>query len=248
MNSPQEEIKKAKEILSSSRYLIAFTGAGISVESGIPPFRGPNGLWSRIDPIVFDLDFFLSHPEKTYELVKELYETFSSAQPNPAHYGLAKAEQAGLLKAIITQNIDSLHQRAGSKEVIEFHGNCRRAACLSCGRYQEFTPELLKDIPPLCSECGGLLKPDFVFFGEPIPQSALSRSLEEARTCDTMLIVGTTGLIQPAAQIPFIAKESGASIVEVNPEPSTYTHSITDVFIPLPASQAIPLILGGETS
>ncbi len=248
MHRVQEEINRAREILSSTRHLVAFTGAGISVESGIPPFRGPNGLWSRIDPIVFDLEFFLSHPEKTYELVKELYEIFTSAQPNPAHYSLATAEQTGLLKAIITQNIDSLHQRAGNEEVIEFHGNCRQAVCLSCGRYQEFTPELLKNIPPLCSECGGLLKPDFVFFGEPIPQTALSRSLQEARTCDTMLVVGTTGLIQPAAQIPFVAKESGARIIEVNPEPSTYTHSITDVFIPLPASQALPLILEGEAS
>lgn len=233
-----ENVQLAAEALQASQHCTAFTGAGISVESGIPPFRGEKGLWNKYDPMVLDLSYFHRNPEESWEVIKEIfYSFFGKAEPNAGHYLLAEMEKKGLLKAVITQNIDNLHHKAGSKEVIEFHGNSNRLVCTSCGRVTEPTDEILKGSPPRC-ECGGIWKPDFIFFGESIPSEALSRSQEEAARCDCMVLIGTTGEVYPAAMIPQRASQNRATIIEINPSPSLYTHQITDIFIQAGAVEA----------
>jgi NAD-dependent deacetylase len=214
-----------------ARYLSGFTGAGISVESGIPPFRGKNGLWNKYDPALFEINYFLDHPEDSWKLlIKLFYDTFEKAVPNRAHEVLAELEHRDILKALITQNIDSLHYRAGSRKIVEYHGNSRTLICTRCSKTTPATPDILKQIPPYC-RCSGLLKPDFVFFGEEIPLRAVRKSERIAEKTDVMLVVGTTGQVYPAAYIPQSAKQSGAKIVEVNPEPSDYTDHVTNILL-----------------
>jgi NAD-dependent deacetylase len=228
----QQHLQKASAWVKSAKYTTAFTGAGISVESGIPPFRGPEGLWSRYDPTVLDLDFFHRNPEKSWKVIKEIfYDFFGKAKPNAAHFVLARLEKEGRLKNIITQNIDNLHQDAGSKEVIEFHGTSHSLVCTQCGKHFGIHDINLDSLPVLCDACGGLVKPDFIFFGEGIPPLAYEKSLEAARHAEVFIVIGTTGEIMPASQIPFLAKENGAKIIEINTEPSRFTHSITDIFL-----------------
>ncbi len=222
----------AAEMILNSKKTVAFTGAGISVESGIPTFRGPQGLWSKYDPKILDIDFFLSNPKESWEKIKEIfYDYMQNVKPNAAHYFLAELEKENLLEAVITQNIDNLHQEAGSKNVIEFHGTAKKLVCMNCYKKYDKNEIDLNDLPPFCPKCWGLLKPDFVFFKESIPKKALEKSLELAQECDLMIIIGTTGEIQPASHIPLIAKENGAKIIEINIEKSNYTDTITDIFL-----------------
>jgi NAD-dependent deacetylase len=235
-----ELIEQAAEILRASRYTLAFTGAGISVESGIAPFRGPGGLWEKQDPKCFEKRYFMQHPGEVWPLLKELfYDTLALAQPNAAHLALAELEQAGRLHAVITQNIDNLHQRAGSREVHEFHGSMAAMDCLQCRRKTPADEVSLNLLPPPCPICGGLLKPDIVFFGEPIPEDAYQFSTLAVQKCEAVLVVGTSGNVHPAARIPHMAKNAGARIIEVNVLPSSYTESITDVFLQGPAGATL---------
>lgn len=223
--------EKAASVIARSKHLVAFTGAGISVESGVPPFRGPTGLWSRYDPKTLDIDYFYANPADSWRVIREIfYEKFLEAKPNPAHQVLASWEEQGLLKALITQNIDDLHYRAGNTHPIEYHGNSRMLVCTTSGKRYEAIEELLKTIPPYSAE-GGLLKPDFVFFGEPIPAEAASRAEQASQQADVMLVIGTTGEIYPASLLPQVAARNGATIIEINPEPTNYTHGITDLFL-----------------
>jgi NAD-dependent deacetylase len=218
-------------MIRRSSHLTAFTGAGISVESGIPPFRGEKGLWSIYDPGLFEIGYFVAHPRDSWPLLKKLFfETFARSQPNQAHRVLARLENEGALSSVITQNIDNLHTRAGSRNVIEYHGNSRELVCTGCGKRREASPEILEEALPRCS-CGAVLKPAFVFFGEDIPRDAAEGAEREAIACDAMLIIGTTGEVYPAASLPFTAKKTGAAIIEVNPAPSRYTHVLTDLFL-----------------
>jgi len=233
-------IDQAAQKIKAAKRMIAFTGAGISVESGIPTFRGPDGLWSRYNPQVLDLTYFQHHPAESWWVIKEIfYDFFGAAQPNPAHEALARLESAKILHGIITQNIDNLHQEAGSQDVIEFHGTSRRLTCLSCQKSLEFQPELFSSMPPSCPNCGGLLKPDFIFFGEGIPPQAYQRSMEETQLADIWLVIGTTGEIMPAAMIPIEAHKNDALIIEVNLHPSNYTDTITDIFLQGKASEVL---------
>jgi len=179
-----------------------------------------------------EIDYFKQYPDKAWPLIKDMFfNVIDKAKPNAAHQVLADWESKGLLKAIITQNIDNLHQKAGNKNVIEFHGNTRDLVCLDC---QKITPVKEADMqqnPVSCPHCGGLLKPDFVFFGEPIPPKAYASSLEHTNQADVYLIIGTTGIIMPASLIPYEAKKNGAKIIEVNVTPSNYTSTITDIFL-----------------
>jgi len=226
------DLQRAADILRTSRYTIAFTGAGISVESGIAPFRGPGGLWEKHDTRYFDKRYFVQNPHRCWPLIKELfYDTLSRARPNQAHLALAEMERAGRLHAVITQNIDSLHQRAGSREVHEYHGGLGNMDCLQCRRKTPADQVSLETLPPPCPVCGGLLKPDIVFFGEPIPEDAMQFSSLAAHKCEAVLVIGTSGNVQPAARIPHMAKHSGATVIEVNVEPTPYTQSVTDVFL-----------------
>jgi NAD-dependent deacetylase len=234
------DIQKAAELIKNSKAMIAFTGAGVSVESGIPPFRGTDGLWSRYDPQCLDLDFFHSHPKESWTAIKTIfYDFFGKAKFNEAHRVLADFEAKGILKAVVTQNIDNLHQMAGSKNVLEFHGNSQKLICMQCKKM--YVPEEinLDALPPLCSNDGFILKPDFVFFGEGIPEEAYRRSILAAQKADVVLIIGTTGEVMPAAMIPAEAKRAGATIIEINTEPSNYTHQITDFFLQGKASEIL---------
>ena len=234
----ENNLNQAAELMKNSSHTTAFTGAGISVESGIPPFRGENGLWNKIDPIFLDTSYFYKYPDKSWHLIKEIfYEFFGKAKPNDAHYALAELEEKKLLDVIITQNIDNLHQQAGSKDVIEFHGTSRKLACTNCDSQFEASAELLTVLPPKCTNCSGILKPDFVFFSEPIPEPARNRSFKEAEIADVFILIGTTGEIQPASMIPMITKRNGTKIIEINIEESNFTNSITDIFLKEPPQE-----------
>jgi len=226
-----DNLAEAARALLHSTHAVAFTGAGVSVESGIPAFRGPDGIWSRYDPASIELGFFLTHPRESWLVIKEIfYDFFGQAEPNAAHAALADLEHAGVIREVVTQNIDNLHQAAGSRVVWEFHGNSRQLVCLDCRSIRPVDEVSLDTLPPLCT-CGGLLKPDFIFFGEGIPEPARSRSFEAAQDCDVMLVIGSTGEVAPASMLPGVAKETGAMIIEINPEPSLFTDATTDIFL-----------------
>jgi NAD-dependent deacetylase len=237
-----ELIQKAADSLARARNAVALTGAGISTESGIPDFRSPGGLWTRIDPGEFSIDRFLRDPARFWRLHLELKESgdfnMGDAQPNKAHTALARMEAMGVIKCVITQNVDNLHQRAGSSEVVEFHGNLLRAACMKC-RAREPIEEVEKRVKsspggtPRCPKCGGLVKPDAVFFGEAIPPKALSMSQIQTHKCDVLLVVGTSLQVFPAAQIPMAVKlkHPPATVIEVNREASALHQQVTDTLI-----------------
>ncbi len=218
-------------LIKKARCLTAFTGAGISVESGIPPFRGAGGLWEKYDPKYIEIEFFYSHPQESWaEMKKIFFNSMGVAQPNIAHKTLAKLEEKGFLKGIITQNIDNLHQKAGSKKVLEYHGTIDTLVCPKCfTRYNTKDTDLSVPLPK-CS-CGGILKPDFVFYGEGINPKVYQESLELALNSDVMFVVGTSGEVMPACSLPMVAKQQNkAVIIEVNTLPSTYTNTISDYF------------------
>ena len=238
------KIKEAVDLIKNSRYTTAFTGAGISVESGIPPFRGEGGLWNKYDPNILDLITYRDNPEKSWPVIKELFfDFFGEAKANKAHYALAELENKGLLRSIITQNIDSLHKEAGSEKIFEYHGNCRQFICFDCDNIENVATKELTEKPPKCEKCGGLLKPDFIFFGEGIPLQAFEDSLAAARDCDLMIVIGTTGEIMPASTLPYMAKEMGAKIIEINTNESAYTSTITDVFLQGKATEIMTKII-----
>ena len=225
-------IKEAADLIKKSDFTIAFTGAGISVESGIPPFRGEHGLWNKYDPKVLDLDFYLQNEEKCWYFIREIfYDFFADSKPNAAHLVLAEMEKKGYLKSIITQNIDNLHYEAGSKVVREFHGNSKKLKCLKCGEIYKAKNIDFKKIPPRCKNDGQILKPDFIFFGEGIPSQAYSDSFSDAEKAKVCLIIGSTGEVMPASYVPQTAKQNGATIIEINPEESNFTNRLTDIYL-----------------
>ncbi len=227
------------ELLRRTQAAAALTGAGISVESGIPSFRGAHGLWTRYNPMEYaHIDAFLSNPAKVWRMLLELDATIRQARPNPAHYALAELEKMGKLKGIITQNVDNLHQEAGSRNVIEFHGNARRFVCLRCRRTIDPATLDFSHVPLYCS-CGGLIKPDIVFFGEEIPPAANRAAFDLAESCDLMLVIGTSAAVMPANILPKAAKNHGAIIVEINLEPTELTRRFTDYFLEGSAGQIL---------
>lgn len=236
--------QQAAEIIRQAKHAIAFTGAGISVESGIPPFRGPEGLWNRHDPECLEIHFFRAHPDISWPIIKQIfYDFITAAEPNAAHIGLAKLEQRGFLKTVITQNIDGLHRDAGSRNILEFHGTSRRLVCMGCTKFYSVGETDFHCLPPTCRICGDILKPDLVFFGEPISPQTYSRSLIEAEHADVVLVVGASGEVMPAALLPRAAKQKGAVIIEINPHESNYTREITDLYLEAPASTAMTRLL-----
>jgi len=227
-----DKFKKAAKLINNSKHVTVFTGAGISVESGIPPFRGENGLWEKYDPYFLHINYFMKNPKESWELNKKLfYNMFEECKPNQAHEVVAKLENEGYVNAVITQNIDNLHQEAGSKKVYEFHGTYKELVCVECGKIYDFKEEYLQDLPPRCESCNGILKPNYIFFGEGIPQKAYQGSLKEAKEADLFIVIGTTGEVTPASLIPDMASRQGANIIEVNTKKSNFTDKITDVFI-----------------
>lgn len=234
----EQDIIKAAGWIVNARHMVAFTGAGISVESGIPPFRGEGGIWSKYNPSILEIDYFQKHPANSWEVIAEIfYKYFQDARPNPAHRFLARLEQKGMLKAVVTQNIDNMHHEAGNHEVIEYHGNSKWLVCRQCGARYSISEISLDTLPPRCREDQEVLKPDFVFFGEGIPRDAASRSVEQVSKADLLLLIGSTGEVMPAAMLPSIAKSTGARVIEINPENSSFSSSITDLFLQGPAGE-----------
>ncbi len=239
----QERIKQAARIVYQAKRTLALTGAGISVESGIPDFRSPDGLWKRFDPIEYaTIEAFRANPEKVWRMLQEVSVLLDRARPNPAHTGLGRLQEMGLLHTIITQNIDNLHQEGGATRVIEYHGNSKTLSCLHCNqRYR--SAELEGQVPPKCA-CGNILKPDVVFFGEPIPLKALQDSYELASDCDALLISGTSAEVAPANTIPQTAKSAGATIIEINVTRTVLTNHLTDIFLQGKASDMVTRLVG----
>ena len=209
--------KEVAELLVKLGPCVALTGAGISAESGIPTFRSKGGLWDKYDPMVFaSAEVFRQDPSKYWLIRGEFIRNYGSYQPNPGHYALAALEKMGTLRHVITQNIDGLHKKASSQKVTEIHGSLREIYCLSCGK-EYLAPHVPEGDPPFC-ECGGVLKPNTVLFGEQLPREALETAYRESSTCKTMLVIGTSAVVQPAASLPSRAKQNGALVIEVNPE------------------------------
>jgi NAD-dependent protein deacetylase/lipoamidase len=205
-----------------ARHIVAFTGAGVSTESGLPDFRSPGGIWSTIDPSkVATRSAALSAPTQFYEFYRARLEMLATAAPNPAHLALARWEHAGTLRSVVTQNVDSLHQQAGSRRVIELHGNLREAACLVCRRVfpvARIRESLDAGTLPECAACGGMLKPNVVLFGEVLPEAEWAAAMEAARQCDVVLVVGSSLLVTPAAYVVHEALQHGARLIIVNRE------------------------------
>ncbi len=224
-------VRLAHDIQSASR-VVALSGAGMSVESGIASFRGPGGLWEKYDPEEYGhINTLRYEPAKAWIMLSEMEREILKARPNKGHYALAELEKMGKMRAIITQNVDGLHHVAGSQEVIEFHGNLQTVSCMDCG-YQVPSSELCLDrLPPCCPECNGPVKPDAVFFGEAIPQDALTRSHQESSTCDLMLVIGTSAMVYPAASMPEIAHDAGARVVEINTAETPLTGRVSSYIV-----------------
>lgn len=239
-------IQRATDVLAAARHVVVLTGAGISVESGIPPFRGKGGLWEKIDPMKYaHIDAFRDDPATVWNvLIKEMKHVLDRARPNPGHIGLVELERLGVLKTVITQNVDGLHQMAGNHDVIEFHGTFAWLRCLDCERRIETARVRLTRIPPRCP-CGGILRPCCIFFGELIPHQELVRSQQASAACDVMLVIGTSAVVQPAATMPCIAKENGAVIIEINPEPTPLTASISNLPLMGAAGSILPRLVKG---
>jgi NAD-dependent deacetylase len=219
-----KEIKLSSDLIKKSSYIVAFTGAGISVESGIPDFRSKGGLWERFDPNEYaEYSSFLTHPEKFWTMHAELSEMLSSAEPNPAHLSLAKLEALGRLKTVITQNIDFLHQRAGNTKVLEVHGTGETATCLSCKKgYDRHTVEekAKNTRVPRCDKCDGLIKPDVVLFSEPLPYDVFEEAKIELAKSDLVIVIGSSLSVYPAMALPSIAYQNSIPIIIVNDEPT----------------------------
>jgi len=222
----ETQTEQAARLIAEAEYVVSVTGAGHSTPSGIPDFRSPeSGLWTRYNPMTVASIFgFRQRPEDFFEWVRPLVKTLLTAKPNPAHKALADLEALGRMEAVITQNIDGLHQRAGSQHVLELHGHVREATCIRC--YQiEPADRFLSDFVengkiPHCSSCGGILKPNVILFGEQLPVSVLNAAWREVRACDLVLVAGSSLAVAPACDLPMMAVERGAKAIVVNYQPT----------------------------
>jgi len=239
------DYKKVADVIKEKGYVVAFTGAGISVDSGIPAFRGGQGLWEKYDPMEYaHIGSFNRNPEKVWVMLREMSQVIFNSAPSPAHAALSTLEEKGFLRAVITQNVDGLHHVAGNHNVIEYHGNHRWLVCTSCRKRIPLTREVVGILPyPTCEKCNKALKPDVVFFGEGIPMMEMIKANDEANKCKVMFIIGTSGVVYPAADIPYVSKSKGATIVEINIDSTPFTGSITDHFFGGTASEVLPRIL-----
>jgi len=262
--STEKEIHKAAEILAGAQNAVASCGAGISAESGIATFRDPGGVWEKMNPAEVGtssglIDTLGKNAAKLIPFFIELLEAFEQADPNPAHRALAELEQMGILKTVITQNIDNLHQEAGNTDVVEVHGNGFRLCCLSCSQVavgdrrklimetkskiqalEEYNLSSMMMVMPECSACGFRMRPDVVMFGETVKE--IPRAFDAAKKSDVMLAIGTSGVVYPAAYLPFEAKAAGARVIVVNPNENPFA-SVSDAYIPMNAGEAMPKLI-----
>lgn len=248
----EEKINKVAQMIDKAGRIVVFTGAGVSTESGIPDFRSPGGLWSKFDPDDFTIEKFLSSAQTRKKMWKLLLEggLMANAAPNAAHLAIAELGKIGKLSCVVTQNVDNLHQKAGNDpdRVHELHGNMQWLICLNCG--QKYPLELLTqnipsaDFVPDCKECGGILKPDVIFFGEALPQKVLATATHESQECDLFIVIGSSLFVYPAANMPLYAKRAGAGVVIINLGP-TQQDDIADVIIDHSAGETMTKIMEG---
>lgn len=265
----EDLIKRAARDLAESKYAIALTGAGISTESNIPDFRGPKGIWTLnkdAEAKAYErYDLFLNNPKAYWEEMAGLegaygmfHRQIREAQPNPGHYALAELGALGTLKCVITQNIDGLHKKAGSKRVLEYHGSVNAVRCISCGSRFAWDEVSLDELPPRC-KCGAILKDDVVHFKEPIPSDVMEESEKEALRCDLMLICGTSAVVYPFANLPMMARfharrfmagldvvgyKTNVKIIEVNADPTPLTdEGVSDYLIRGKTGEILPRIV-----
>jgi NAD-dependent deacetylase len=265
----EDLIKRAAKDLAESKYAVALTGAGMSTESGISDFRGPKGIWTtnkEAEAKAYErYDLFLNNPRAYWEEILGLRGTYGKfhgqireAQPNPGHYALAELEALGILKCVITQNIDGLHKKAGSKRVLEYHGSVNAVRCISCGSRFAWEEVSLDELPPRC-KCGAVLKDDVVHFKEPIPSDVMEESEKEALSCDLMLICGTSAVVYPFANLPrmarfhagrlalgldVIGRKTNVKMIEVNADPTPLTHEgVSDYLIQGKTGEILPRIV-----
>jgi NAD-dependent deacetylase len=230
------QLAKAAEIIRASKTIVVFTGAGSSTESGIADFRSEGGLWSRYDPSIYaNYSYFLQDPSKFWEMHNELVDILVKAKPNPIHIAVAELEKIGKVNAIITQNVDALHQRAGSGTyrgipIYELHGSYIELECIKCKKEYDFKDVETKTVKyPVC-DCGGFIKPKVVLFGESLPMGILDAAIKATSECDCFLMIGSSLLVSPANFLPSIAKQNGAKLIFINKD-NTSMDYLADIFL-----------------
>jgi NAD-dependent deacetylase len=243
-------IEYAANVIAGSQYVVALVGAGLSAESGIPTFRGPDGLWTKHgEPDLRDYERFAADPKTWWKMrierqgqLGEFVDALNAATPNAGHVALSEMEDGGWLKRIITQNIDNLHQLAGSRNIIEIHGNRTKLRCIQCNTRWPLDEFPIDELPPHCPVCGGVVKGDTVMFGEPIPRDVLDDCVEQAHLCDCMLLIGTSAVVYPAAQFPVDVKRAGGALIEINPNETPLT-DMADIVVRANAGDSLPKIV-----
>ncbi len=227
--------------LKNAKKIVFVTGAGISQESGIPTFRGTDGLWRKHDPMqLATIDAFYDNPKLVWEWYEDRRKNILQAKPNPGHFAIAELEKFKEV-TILTQNIDGLHQRSGSTRVLELHGSIIRIKCTVCD-FNDNIPTSFDKLPPKCNSCNNILRPDVVWFGEPLPQDIWNQAISEANSCDVMIIAGTSLVVSPANTLPVYAKQNNALLVEVNPE-ETIMSSEMDLSLKMTSAKALPNLI-----
>ena len=235
--------RKLIERLAKAYNVVVLTGAGISAASGIPTFRGKDGLWNKFNPQeLASVEAFMRNPDLVWEWYNWRRQLIRDVKPNLGHYALVDMEAYFPEFHIVTQNVDNLHQLAGSRNVIELHGNIMRNKCFDCGRPYRSEIRLEKKDIPRCPECGGLIRPDVVWFGEFLPEAAIRKAQEVATAAEVFFSIGTSSTVEPAASLPYLAKGNGAYLVEINPEETPLT-GVADETLRYPADQVLPLLI-----
>lgn len=239
-NNLLNSIYRLKDVLIKSKRIVFLTGSGISKESGIPTFRGKDGLWKKHDPSkLASFSAFLENPILVWEFYHYRQDLISKCHPNPAHLAISKIQQEKKDSWILTQNVDDLHNRAGNKNIIELHGNIYRITCINCGYNDDLNEN--NEMPPRCSKCKNILKPGVVLFEEPLPKKDWMKAIEVASSCNIMFIIGTSLNVSPVNTLPSYAKNNNAIIIEINPE-STWLSKFVDFSLKGSASDILPKI------
>ena len=239
-------IQHAIELIEKSERPVVFTGAGMSSESGMRTFRGEDGLWKEFSPEkLSSIEGLMEDPETVWEWYRMRFMTTEGVKPHRGYLALTALQNRKKALPVITQNVDGLHREAGQTDVLEIHGSMRSASCIKkCGFTVELNRDLVQSLPPLCTNCGAILKPDIVLFGEPLPHELISRAYGLAEECDVMLVIGTSVQVWPAAGIPFAALENGAHIIEINPSRTELPRSERVISIRRKAGEILPLLTG----
>lgn len=237
----KEKIIQIIRHLKAANSVVVFTGAGVSAESGVPTFRDKNGIWSKFNPVeLANFEAFMRNPDLVTEWYSERRKIMNGVKPNPGHYAIAEMEKIFKDFCVITQNVDNLHIRAGNKKVYELHGNIERNYCIECGKASDLS-NFYPDKVPRC-DCGGFIRPDVVWFGEMLPEKQYQKAYNASLHCDVFITVGTSAIVYPAAGLPFIAKQSGAFVIEINTQKTEFTLK-SSISLFGKSGEILPLIL-----